>query len=372
MTNVIRTNIVWSIVGIVALSLSLFWSGVLSPLSTHADMASTTAAINISAITTVATDTAATIMWSTDQEASSQVGFGTSTTYGNFSGLDITNVTSHTVLLSGLIPGTLYHFQVMSQNASGTLATSSDQTFMTTGTTTPTTTPATAPTISNITSTPTTTSATIMWTTDATSTSQVQYGTTTAFGNWSDFDSNLVTNHSVVLSSLTPNTIYYFQVISGTGMATTSTTDYMFTTLMLPEPGTTTPTTTPPTDITTLQNEIADLQHRVALLEQAIAALLGGGGSGGGTSTPPAPATIDQNGGTFSAGGTIDFGGRNFGHEENVTVTQGSNTVTIVHADGGGNFSTGSLPLPTTPGTYHYIFSGQTSGTTVNATITVQ
>lgn len=99
------------------------------------------------------------------------------------------------------------------------------------------------------------------------------------------------------------------------------------------------------------------------------------GGGGTGTTTPPMTnptgATVDQQGRSYMAGGTIDFGGRNFGHEENVTISLNGMIVTTAHADGGGNFSTGSLTLPSTPGDYIYYFTGQSSGDTIPVMIHV-
>ncbi|MDB5224453.1 MAG: hypothetical protein JWO43_75 [Candidatus Adlerbacteria bacterium] len=99
--------------------------------------------------------------------------------------------------------------------------------------------------------------------------------------------------------------------------------------------------------------------------------------NGQGTTTPPVtPPTqgsgsIDNNYGNVSAGGNLDFIGRNFGHEENVTVALNGSTVRTVHADGGGNFSTGSMTAPSTAGTYTYTFTGQNSGTVVSAVVTI-
>jgi hypothetical protein len=94
--------------------------------------------------------------------------------------------------------------------------------------------------------------------------------------------------------------------------------------------------------------------------------------AGTGTTTPPGNpngASVDQNGSTVRAGSIIDFVGRNFNHEDTVTIMLNGSTVRTVHADGGGNFSTGSMTAPSTPGSYQYTFSD--SGHTVVATITV-
>jgi hypothetical protein len=69
----------------------------------------------------------AVITWTTNVPANSKVNFGTTISYGLFTLVDSTLVTSHSLTLYSLAPGTLYHFQVLSSD--GTLATSADNTF---------------------------------------------------------------------------------------------------------------------------------------------------------------------------------------------------------------------------------------------------
>src|SRR5205809_747045 len=75
---------------------------------------------------------AATIRWSTNEAANSQVQYGTSTSYGSTSALDSSLTTSHAQTLSGLAAGTIYHYRVTSKDAATNLVTSSDFTFKTT------------------------------------------------------------------------------------------------------------------------------------------------------------------------------------------------------------------------------------------------
>ena len=71
------------------------------------------------------------------------------------------------------------------------------------------------PVISAVTASSITSSgATVSWTTDTNSNSQVDYGTTTAYGNSSSLNAALVTNHSISLSSLTAGTTYHYRVKS--------------------------------------------------------------------------------------------------------------------------------------------------------------
>lgn len=69
--------------------------------------------------------TGATITWTTNVAADSQVEYGPTTAYGSTSPLNSAAVTEHAVTLTGLTAGTLYHYRVRSQSGS-TVAYSSD------------------------------------------------------------------------------------------------------------------------------------------------------------------------------------------------------------------------------------------------------
>ena len=73
----------------------------------------------------------ATITWTTNTASSSQVAYGTTASYGSTSPLNNILVTSHSVVLSALAASTTYHFQALSQDAQGNLASSADFTFTT-------------------------------------------------------------------------------------------------------------------------------------------------------------------------------------------------------------------------------------------------
>src|ERR1019366_5681081 len=185
----------------------------------------------ISAVTaTGITPTTATITWTTDQASSSQVSYGTTTSYGSQSTLVSTLVTSHSVTLTGLSPSTTYDYEVVSTSGGGTAATSTNYTFATPA--------APAPVISAVTSTGiSSTTATITWTTDQASSSQVSYGTTTAYGSQSTLVSTLVTSHSVTLTGLSPLTTYDFDVSSSnSGGATATSGNFTFSTSSIPTP----------------------------------------------------------------------------------------------------------------------------------------
>jgi NPCBM/NEW2 domain/Purple acid Phosphatase, N-terminal domain len=86
---------------------------------------------SISSIGAVPSSSGAIVSWVTDEAADSRVEYGTTVSYGSSSVLDTTKVLSHSVTLSGLTAGTLYHYRVRSADGAGNLAVSADQTFTT-------------------------------------------------------------------------------------------------------------------------------------------------------------------------------------------------------------------------------------------------
>jgi hypothetical protein len=165
------------------------------------------------------------VNYTTSEPGTSQVEYGTTTAYGNATPMHTGLVTVHDTPLFNLTPGVTYHYRVKSMNAAGQLGVSADFTFTTSGT-------APSPlTISGVTVTRVNSSTyRVTWQTSVASTSQVQYGTTTAYGSQSALDSQMVTSHSVTLSGLTAGTTYHYRVISkdATGV-TKASGDFTFT-----------------------------------------------------------------------------------------------------------------------------------------------
>lgn len=89
-------------------------------------------------------------------------------------------------------------------------------------------------------------------------------------------------------------------------------------------------------------------------------------------STTPTSSTLTPSSQTVPGGHHVDFNGRNFGHEETVRIMLNGTEIGTAHADGGGNFSTGSLSIPQNAGTYTYIFTGANSGISQTSTFTVK
>ena len=70
-------------------------------------------------------------MWTTNENATTQVEYGLTTSYGQNSTLVTTLSASHSMLISGLNPSTTYHYRVRSSDAAGNTSISQDYTFST-------------------------------------------------------------------------------------------------------------------------------------------------------------------------------------------------------------------------------------------------
>lgn len=182
-----------------------------------------------SGFTTNGSTTTVNIIWTTNEKSNSQVYYGETEAYGTFSSTDETLTTRHIITISGLTPSTTYHYSVRSSDANNNAGQSSDQTF-----TTPGAPDVTAPTISNVTTSSIALNrATISWTTNELSNGTVNFGTTPEFGSLAgslyDYTSS---THSVTLTGLNGNTLYYFKVNSADATGnTTAGSELTFTTV---------------------------------------------------------------------------------------------------------------------------------------------
>lgn len=112
-----------------------------------------------------------------------------------------------------------------------------------------------APVISAVgTSAITTTSALVTWTTDQPSSSQVQFGTSSAYGGTSALNSALVTAHSVALTGLQAGTTYNFEVssVNSAGGSSTSA-NFTFVTVAAPVAPVPAPPNNPPPQISSVE-----------------------------------------------------------------------------------------------------------------------
>ncbi len=181
--------------------------------------------------------TSATVSWTTDQPSSSQVRYGTTTSYGSSSLLNSSLTTSHSVTLTGLTAGTTYDFVVSSTNSGGTSATSANATFGTANTPPPPP-PANPPYVGYVAFWGINNSGiTVSWSTDVPANTQLAYGTTSALGQLSPLQTAMTASHGVVLTGLATGTTYYFAAMSTSANgATGQSKTYRFTTTGMPSP----------------------------------------------------------------------------------------------------------------------------------------
>jgi hypothetical protein len=92
---------------------------------------SATPAISSVSVSNNISATSVTINWTTNEASTSQIEYGTSTSYGSVSALDSKSVTSHSVKITGLTPGTVYHYRVKSKDTLINEGVSADGTFTT-------------------------------------------------------------------------------------------------------------------------------------------------------------------------------------------------------------------------------------------------
>jgi hypothetical protein len=87
----------------------------------------------ISGVQVSANDQQATISWLTDEPAASQVEYGTTPSYELGKVSNNALAMSHSVILSGLSPNTVYNYQIRVTDASGNTAVTQNATFSTQG-----------------------------------------------------------------------------------------------------------------------------------------------------------------------------------------------------------------------------------------------
>jgi hypothetical protein len=98
--------------------------GYMTPPSATQPTVSTVSAASI-------TTNSALITWTTNLPADSQVEYGPAISYGLLTPIDPTATTAHALVLQNLAPNTLYHYQVVSRDATGAMVVSADGTFTT-------------------------------------------------------------------------------------------------------------------------------------------------------------------------------------------------------------------------------------------------
>ncbi|MFZ2778643.1 MAG: fibronectin type III domain-containing protein, partial [Candidatus Moraniibacteriota bacterium] len=181
----------------------------------------TISAVNSTSITS----TSATITFTTNENSSSYIDYGTvQNVYTKTTGNSADATMSHTVNLTALTPNTTYYYRVRSVDGSGNEATdanSGNYSFQTLSSPT-----ITNPTAINITDT----EATITYTTSSNAYGFVDYGVTNTYGQVRGDDANVHTAQSIQLADLTPGTTYHYRprIKDIYGNYTFDATDYTF------------------------------------------------------------------------------------------------------------------------------------------------
>lgn len=182
--------------------------------------------------TVTAGATSASITWTTDRESDSFVEYGTTTNYGSNFGLR-EEKTTHKVELTGLVPGTVYHYRVQSldpgdlRDYDSSKGKSNDFSFET----------GAAPALSNVSfSDITTNSAILSFDTNKASSAVIEYGTSTNYGSSvTDESGSGTTKHTVRLKDLTDGTTYQLKItINDSDGNKLTSTGHAFTTIAKP------------------------------------------------------------------------------------------------------------------------------------------
>ncbi len=152
-------------------------------------------------------DKSATIEWTTNEDATAEVEFGTSAALGFVRSLSTTGQT-HQITLTNLSPGTTYSYKTASEDLSNNGPTESAVLSFTTDAQSD----LTSPVISGTSASPSDTYVIIRWNTDEAANSFIDYGTDQATLDSKVGDAEHVTDHEIVLTNLSKSTKYYYTV----------------------------------------------------------------------------------------------------------------------------------------------------------------
>ena len=209
--------------------------------TTTAPSSDTTAPTISNVIAGSITSTTATISWTTNEAADSEVEFGSTAGYGQ-SATEGSYGTSHTIRLSNLAPNATYHYRVRSKDSSNNLASTADFTFTTntlseSSSTSGGSSDKSGPIISDIIASTTYKTAIVSWKTQESATARIEFGKTSSYGTSTKETKFYANEHSVFLDSLEADTEYNFRVISADLLDNASFSDNQkFKTTKLPAP----------------------------------------------------------------------------------------------------------------------------------------
>ena len=168
----------------------------------------------------------AVIGWTTTRPATSRVEYGLTDEYGQETAEDTLAVVEHSVVLTGLLNGTSYHFRAHSRDGYGANASSPDSTF-----TTMELEPTGPPIIGDVAAlAECVNSIVVTWTTDRPATSQMRYGTEGDLDCYTEVDPTRVIDHLVRVRPVAPRHEYTFVVLSACGADTAEGAPFVFAT----------------------------------------------------------------------------------------------------------------------------------------------
>jgi hypothetical protein len=152
------------------------------------------------------TRSSATVTWTSNAPASSEVDYAVLTGGAPATRVDQSLVTAHRVVLTGLQPGVTYRFGVRSVTAAGASSVSLQDVF--------TTAPfGTGPEVVDLApGRVTSTTASLTWATSTGNVAQVEYGTTSNYGQFTLLKIFPGPAQDMTLTGLLPNTAYHFRV----------------------------------------------------------------------------------------------------------------------------------------------------------------
>jgi hypothetical protein len=152
------------------------------------------------------TRTGATLTWTTNVPATSEADYGLSAAYGSRAFPDTSLLLQHSLVLTGLQPGTTYHYRLRSATAAGLSSLSLDAFFTTTLS-------GYGPDVERVEARQVTaTSALIAWSSRTGTIAQVEYGRTPNYGQFTLLRSFGQLPQQMLLTGLLPDTTYHVRI----------------------------------------------------------------------------------------------------------------------------------------------------------------
>ena len=166
----------------------------------------------VSITTASSGETEANIVWTTNELAYGYVEYGETKNYGLSTPKSATAAMDHTVSLTNLMPGTVYHYRIVAEDEHGNVARSEDRIVET----------ATeivamdnvSPEILEISISHIDTSgATVSWATNELAEGKMEYGKTAEYGSATSLSPDYATEHSATISGLLSSTEYHYRIV---------------------------------------------------------------------------------------------------------------------------------------------------------------